>query len=298
MLLDNAIDQFIDHLRQERQLSAHTVQAYSRDLHTFEKFCTAQEIAQCDRVLNQHVREFINKLHRQGLIGRSLQRKLSSLRTFFNYLLREKKCSSNPTADLRPPKTPRLLPNTLDVDQTMHLLQTDSNDPLVIRDQAILELFYSSGLRLSELISLNLDTIDYQAGLVPVVGKGNKMRLVPVGKKAIDAVNRWLTLRAQFAAESENALFVSKQGKRIHPRTIQKRLREWGIKQSLDSPLHPHRMRHAFASHMLESSGNLRAVQSLLGHADISTTQIYTRLDFQHLSHVYDSAHPRAKKKG
>jgi len=234
---------------------------------------------------------------RQNISGKSLQRELSSVRTFYSYLLREQAVESNPAQGIRAPKTKRLLPPTLDVDQVGALLDTTTSDPLEIRDLAMMELFYSSGLRLAELISVNTDDIDTQDTSLEVLGKGSKSRRVPIGQKALEAIANWLLIRPQLAKPDEPALFVSKRGTRIHRRTVETRLKRWSLNHGTNQNLHPHMLRHSFASHVLESSGDLRAVQELLGHADISTTQIYTHLDFQHLAKVYDAAHPRAKKR-
>lgn len=295
--LSQPIDHFLDHCRQERQLSAHTISAYRHDLQACATFLTQENIADWKSVDNAILRSWIKHQHKNSLSGKSIQRQLSAVRTFTQYLLREKNIDHNPAQYARAPKSAKKLPATIPVDTLANLLEQPTHDPLAIRDLAILELFYSSGLRLSELVSLNIDTIDYQATQILVRGKGNKERIVPVGQKALTAVEQWLGVRNQYASSDNLALFVSQQGKRLHPRSIQQRLRQWGLKHGLDTPLHPHRLRHAFASHLLESSGNLRAVQELLGHSDIATTQIYTQLDFQHLSHIYDQAHPRARAK-
>ncbi|MEE8234476.1 MAG: tyrosine-type recombinase/integrase, partial [Gammaproteobacteria bacterium] len=204
--------------------------------------------------------------------------------------------TQNPAVGLVTPKTPKKLPNTLDADQATQLVEIDATDPCAVRDKAIFELMYSSGLRLSELVNLNLESIDFADTIVTVIGKGNKTRKVPVGRYAIKAIKAWLKQRTAMIDSDLAALFVSNWGRRISIRTVQQRLRGWAIKQGLATHVHPHMLRHSFATHMLESSGDLRAVQELLGHADISTTQVYTHLDFQHLARVYDEAHPRAKR--
>ena len=293
---------YLDHLRHERRLSPHTVSNYQRDLQRLQEYCQAAGIAHWRQLDSHQLRAFVAKRHRNGLNGRSLQRELSAMRQFFEFLVREGVVKANPVQGISAPKAQKKLPNAMDVDQVSRLLQPDSSaneaaDSLVVRDLAMLELMYSSGLRLAELLSLNVGDIDVRDHTVPVTGKGSKTRIVPVGSQAISALQRWLTLRPQLAAEGERALFVSRRGSRLSPRSVQQRFHQWGIKQGLDSRLHPHRLRHSFASHILESSGDLRAVQELLGHADISTTQIYTHLDFQHLAKVYDKAHPRARKK-
>ncbi|MDH5408824.1 MAG: tyrosine recombinase XerC [Gammaproteobacteria bacterium] len=296
-LLTEWIAQYIFRLRYERQLSIHTLSAYQRDLDLFTAYIDAQDISKLKDINEFHIRGFISLRHRQGITGKSLARQLSAVRSFFKFLIEEQLLRYNPARTVSAPKSPRKLPKTLDVDQTSHLLEIKGSDPLTIRDRAILELFYSSGLRLSELVNLDLPDIDLTDGIVQVTGKGNKMRRVPVGRKAVDAIKHWLRIRKQLAPANLNALFVGQRGTRLQQRAIQKRLRDWAIKQGMDVHVHPHMLRHSFASHMLESSSDLRAVQELLGHSDISTTQIYTHLDFQHLAKVYDKAHPRARKK-
>ena len=243
------------------------------------------------------VRTWTGKLHRQGLAGKTLQRKLSSIRHFYHWLLNNRHIEANPATYVQAPRQPRRLPDTLSAEQIDFLLTLQPENPLEFRDCAILELFYSSGLRLSELANLDLTDLDLQQHIVRVTGKGNKQRDVPVGRMALKALRAWLEVRGELCAADEVALFVSQQRKRISVRNIQARLTHWQQQQGITQKLHPHKLRHSFASHMLESSGDLRAVQELLGHADISTTQIYTHLDFQHLAKVYDQAHPRARKK-
>jgi integrase/recombinase XerC len=249
------------------------------------------------QVTQTQIRQYIASRHRQGFSPKSLHRELSSLRSFYNYLIQESQANANPALGVRAPKIRRKLPATLDVDQLDQLLDIDDETPVGRRDRAIMELFYSSGLRLAELIDLDLLDIDLQEQLVEVTGKGAKTRLVPVGRLAAEAIRDWLKVRGRLADPDEVALFVGVRGKRISRSTIQKQLHEWSVRQGAPRNIHPHLLRHSFASHLLESSGDLRAVQELLGHANISTTQIYTHLDFQHLAEVYDKAHPRAKKK-
>jgi integrase/recombinase XerC len=278
-------------------LSEHTRSAYQRDLAYLLEFCDKQEINKWSDLDGRQVRGFVASRHRQGIGGRSLQRNLSAIRSFYRYLLDEAKVKNNPAEGIIAPKTPRKLPNVLDADQTVQLVEIDQKDDLAVRDRAMLELIYSSGLRLAELISINMGDIDFSDRVLTVTGKGKKMRSVPVGKHAIQAIKNWLKIRQSMVNENEIALFISQRGKRISPRSVQERLKQWAIKQGLPSHVHPHMLRHSFASHMLESSGDLRAVQELLGHADISTTQVYTHLDFQHLAQVYDKSHPRAHRK-
>lgn len=290
------INSFLAKLRSERNYSLHTLKSYSRDLQSLTAYCEQKEITQWTEVDDQHIRSLISKRHREGLGGASLQRMLSTFRSFFKFLLIENVVRNNPAQNIQAPKTGRKLPSTLDVDSMTRLIEIKGDEVETVRDRAILELFYSSGLRLSELSSLNIeDGKNSTAGTIRVKGKGDKERDLPVGKKARDAMKLWLARRAELVNENEDALFVGKQGKRIHNSVIQKRLKYWAQKQGIDMNVFPHLLRHSFASHMLESSGDLRAVQELLGHADISTTQIYTHLDFQHLAKVYDAAHPRAK---
>ncbi|WP_455218284.1 tyrosine recombinase XerC [Kaarinaea lacus] len=291
------IEDFLNHLETERRLSPHTISSYRRDLGSLVDYCHGAGVFDWQSLDAQHVRSWVARRHRQGMGGRSLARALSALRSFLQFLVRENHLRNNVAKGIRAPKAPRKLPEPLDADEMGQLLKASDNDPLTVRDMAMLELMYSSGLRLAELVSLNLGDVDLADGSVPVTGKGGKTRIVPVGRHATRALKDWLAQRSDLAKTGEPALFVSKLGRRITPRAVQQRFRLWGIKQGLDSRVHPHKLRHAFASHLLESSGDLRAVQELLGHADISTTQIYTHLDFQHLAEVYDRAHPRARKK-
>ena len=286
-----------DFLKTLQYLSPHTQKAYQRDLNYLSQFCDSQEINRWQDIDGRQVQGFVAWRHRQGISGRSLQRNLSAVRAFYRYLINQGIAKQNPANGVLAPKSARRLPKVLDVDQTIQLVEIDEDDPLAIRDRAILELMYSSGLRLSELINLDMNEIDFSDALVTVTGKGKKTRTVPVGRHAVKALKAWLKRRNHFADDNETAIFVSRRGQRISARNIQQRLKQWAIKQGLANHVHPHMLRHSFASHLLESSGDLRAVQELLGHADISTTQIYTHLDFQHLAKVYDKAHPRAIKK-
>ena len=291
------IDDFLAHLAHERRLAAHTLDGYRRDLRQIARWLGERGAATIDRLDEPHIQGYVAWRHRLGASGRTLQRELSSLRAFYRWLLREEGALSNPAVGVRAPKSPRKLPRTLEADQLCGLLDHVDTDPLSIRDTAMIELFYSSGLRLAELIAIDLGEIDMAEGELSVVGKGAKTRRVPVGAKAREAIGRWLAVRHLLASRDELALFVSSRGGRIHPRTVQRRLERWALEQGASQRLHPHLLRHSFATHLLESSGDLRAVQELLGHADIGTTQIYTHLDFQHLAQVYDQAHPRAKRK-
>ena len=288
------IDAFLGTLQ---HLSVHTRKAYAGDLAFFLDYCRQLEVGKWQDVDGRQVRGYIAQRHRQGTGGRSLRRNLSSIRAFYRYLLAAGEVTNNPAEGISAPKSEKRLPKTLDVDQTSRLVEIKGDKALTLRDRAILELMYSSGLRLAECVSLDIYSVDIRDGLVTVTGKGNKTRKVPVGNYALDAVGAWLKVRPQLAALDETALFVSTRGRRISARSVQQRLRHWALKQGLDTNVHPHMLRHSFATHLLESSGDLRAVQELLGHADISTTQVYTSLDFQHLASVYDQTHPRARKK-
>lgn len=287
---------FTEYLQVERQVSAHTLSAYRSDLAKVVEFAKQQHIDSWGDLQVAHIRQLVAELHHGGLAGRSIARLLSAVRGLYAYLVREGVCNHDPAAGIRPPKGPRKLPKVLDVDRAQQLLDSPvADDFSVCRDHAILELLYSSGLRLSELVGLNIADIDLAQGLVLVLGKGNKQRMLPVGSKAVAAVQHWLTVRGQVKSDDQ-ALFIGVRGRRMSPQLVRERVRQAGVR-NLGQHLHPHMLRHSFASHILESSHDLRAVQELLGHADISTTQIYTHLDFQHLAQVYDQAHPRAKRK-
>ena len=289
-------EQFLDHLHLERRLSPHTITSYRRDLTCLVDFCQNNKLTRWKDLEGHHLRRFAANSHARGLSPRSIQRRLSGIRSFMDYLIREGQLDQNPGVGISAPRAPRKLPNTLDVDQMARLLDIKGDDPLTIRDRAILELLYSSGLRLAELVGLNPDDIDLADNTVRVTGKGTKTRLVPVGRLARAAIMNWLTVRSQLSNEGEAALFVGVRGRRISPRTVQNRVHHWAVKAGLPQRVYPHLFRHSFASHVLESSSDLRGVQEMLGHADISTTQIYTHLDFQHLAQIYDKAHPRARR--
>ncbi|MCG8909800.1 tyrosine recombinase XerC [Pseudomonas sp. DP-17] len=296
MSLKADLDAYLEHLHSERQVSVHTLDGYRRDLLRLAALCEKSSLNEWPALQVRDLRMFVARLHQQGLASRSLARLLSATRGLYQYLIREGRCRHNPADGLAAPKGARKLPRTLDTDRTAQLLDGGVEDDFIARrDQALLELFYSSGLRLSELVGLDLEWLDLKDGLVRVHGKGNKVRELPVGRAARQAIENWLPLRA-LASPQDNAVFIGRSGKRLTPRAIQLRVREAGVRE-LGQHLHPHMLRHSFASHMLESSQDLRAVQELLGHADIATTQIYTHLDFQHLATVYDQAHPRARRK-
>jgi len=285
---------FVSQLRQERRLSRHTVDAYARDVRALLELAGTTPLAELQ--IHQ-IRRFVAQLHGRGLGGKSLARLLSAWRGFFKYLARDHGFSRNPCAGVRPPKSPKSLPKALSPDEATRLVSIAGDDKLAVRDRAIFEMFYSSGLRLSELTSLKSGDVNYSDATVRVTGKGNKTRVVPVGSHALKALKAWMMVRDLLVKQGEAALFVSQNGGAITPRAIQLRLKTWSIKQGLPGNVHPHMLRHSFASHVLQSSGDLRAVQEMLGHSSISTTQVYTHLDFQYLAKVYDAAHPRAKKK-
>ncbi len=291
------LSQYYRKLESERRLSANTLKNYQRDLNNLCRFCDAHSVENWRALDTAMLRQYVSQHHRQGLSGKSLQRQLSAFRTFFRFLLSENQLELNPATDIQAPRVQRKLPDTLDVDRMSRLMAIEGDEPLLLRDRAILELFYSSGLRLSELVSLDLADVDLKEKQLRVTGKGNKSRQVPVGRQAVQAIERWLKARNSLQRESTRALFLSRHGRRISVRNVQQRVRHWAKKQGIDVRVYPHLLRHSFASHILESSQDLRAVQELLGHANISTTQIYTHLDFQHLAAVYDDAHPRARKR-
>lgn len=288
---------FLTYMRSEKQFSVHTQKNYQRDLEKFQVFCAQQTIHALDAVQGRHVRAAVALLHRQGLGGKSLQRWLSSLRSFFQFCIRRGGLKVNPADGIAAPKSPKKLPKTLDVDQAAQFVEVAGSGFMVLRDRALLELIYSSGLRLAESVSLNIADIDWSDAMLTVTGKGNKTRSLPIGAAAMQALKEWLPMRAQYSQPNEPALFTTQRGSRISHRAVQVRLQQLSLQQGMDNPVHPHMLRHSFASHMLESSGDLRLVQEMLGHANISTTQVYTHLDFQHLAKVYDKAHPRALRK-
>ncbi len=292
------IQRFLDHLQHERRLSPQTTEAYRRDLATLLGYCRENGLTGWDGLSAGDVRAYAAWRHRRGSSGRSVQRALSAARTFYGFLLREGLVNCNPALGVAAPKSPRKLPQVLEADRVSALLELPGGDVLAVRDRAIMELIYSSGLRLAEVVALTTRDMDLKEGLVHVSGKGDKRRIVPIGRFARDALGHWLRARATLCAPDEDGLFVTRQGRPMSPRSIQQRVRRWAVARGLGTHVHPHMLRHSFASHLLESSGDLRAVQELLGHADIRTTQIYTHLDFQHLAKVYDQAHPRARRKG
>jgi len=289
-----AIEDFLSHLRVERGLSPHTLDAYRRDLADLAGWAAKQGEPAVERLDATQIRAYVAAAHRRGLAPKSLQRHLSASRSFYGWLLKHGRIAANPAAGIRAPKAPRKLPQVLDADEAVRLVELPAEGPLGLRDRALLELFYSSGLRLSELCSLRWCDLDLQSGLVTVTGKGRRQRSVPVGSHARNALDQWR--RAQ-ASANDAPVFPGRGGAPITPRAVQIRVKQLALRQGMYKDVHPHMLRHSFASHILESSGDLRGVQELLGHADIATTQIYTHLDFQHLAKVYDAAHPRAKRK-
>jgi integrase/recombinase XerC len=292
------LERFERYLVTERRLSPHTLSAYRHDLVALRDWCDSNSITDWGQLDHQHVRTFAARSHARGLKGRSIQRRLAALRTFFSFLQREQAIRRNPGADVPAPKARKRLPNTLDVDQMAKLLAFEPANALEVRDLALMELFYSGGLRLTELISLKLRDLDLSEGSARVLGKGNKERIAPIGSKASKALKRWLKERTALARPDCEALFVGRNGSALSARAVQLRVAARARAQGLPQRVHPHLFRHSFATHLLESSRDLRGVQELLGHANISTTQVYTHLDFQHLARTYEKAHPRAKRRG
>lgn len=292
-----SVQQYLNHIASQRGLSPITIKNYQRNLDEFIALLESKGITDWCLLESHHVRLMVKDLHQKGIKARSIATKLSALRSFLTYLVQEEVLTFNPAKGVTAPKLDKPLPKNISVDEVFQLLEIDEDDPLSVRDQCMMELMYSSGLRLSELVGINLADLKLRELEVMVTGKGSKQRLLPITKRAAESLEKWLKIRPEFCISGELALFVSKQKRRISTRNVQDRMDKWGLKQSLPSHLNPHKLRHSFATHMLESSGNLRAVQTLLGHADLSTTQVYTHLDFQHLAQVYDNAHPRAKRK-
>lgn len=291
----SAIDQYLEELAVARRASPHTVSNYARDLKAVARSAAARELENWQSLCANDVRAIVAEQHRDGIAGRSLARRLSALRGLYNFMIDHGIARINPAQDILAPKDKKALPATLAPEEVSRLLAQNLNDPMVCRDLAMFELMYSSGLRLAELVNIDLADLDLGVGQVRVTGKGSKVRDLPVGEHAVDAINKWLGYRRSLPGADCSAVFLSSRGKRIAPRTVQMRLKKLAESQGLDRDCYPHMLRHSFASHLLESSGDLRAVQELLGHADISTTQIYTHLDFQHLAKVYDESHPRAR---
>jgi integrase/recombinase XerC len=291
---DAYLQGFLSHLRHERRLSEHTAANYAHDIATLFELARSTPLGDLDV---HQARRFVAILHGRGLQGRSLARMLSAWRTFYGYLARDHRFVSNPFHGIRAPKSAKILPKALSPDEAAQLVTLPGDEALTVRDRAMLELFYSSGLRLSELTRLEVGDVDFSDDTVRVLGKGSKTRVVPVGALARQALHAWLSVRAGLAPATQLALFVDARGRAVNPRTVQRRVASWAARQGLTQHVHPHMLRHSFASHVLQSSGDLRAVQEMLGHASISTTQVYTHLDYQYLAKAYDAAHPRAKRK-
>jgi integrase/recombinase XerC len=290
-----AVDDFLRYLKVERQLSPLTQKNYQRQLLAIMAMADEMKLASWAQLEPAQVRTLAARSRRGGLGASSLALRMSALRSFLDWQVHQGMLSANPAKGISTPRNARHLPKNMDVDEVNQLLEIDLNDPLAVRDRAMLETMYGGGLRLSELVNMDCRYMDLEAGEVRVLGKGSKERRVPIGGTAVTWIQHWLSLRDSFAPQ-DDAVFVSSRGSRISTRNVQKRFAEWGIKQGVASHIHPHKLRHSFATHLLESSGDLRAVQELLGHANLATTQIYTHLDFQHLASVYDAAHPRAKR--
>ena len=293
-----ALQEFFSYLRSEKQLALHTQTSYARDLEKFQRYCLDKRLFELEKLTSHHIRIAVAQLHRDGLGGKSLQRWLSSVRSFFLFCMKRRWMTNNVADGIAAPKSPKKLPKTLDVDQAIQFVEIEGDDFMQQRDRALVELIYSSGLRLAEVVALNLNDIEWGDAMLRVVaGKGDKSRVLPIGSAAMTALKNWLPARDLFATKAQPALFISQRGTRIGHRAVQMRLQQLSVQQGMDKPVHPHMLRHSFASHMLESSGDLRLVQEMLGHSNISTTQVYTHLDFQHLAKVYDNAHPRAGRK-
>lgn len=306
--MEPLVERFVGYLADVKRQSRHTVAGYRRDLESLQRYLAAEGCHDWGQVTPRHLRAYLAGRHREGLSPRSLQRLLSAARSFYRYLRREGLCEADPCAGVSAPRSGRVLPKALDADTLGAVLEAKSGeaapdqrgedvaqDPLVVRDGALMELFYSSGLRLSELVGLDLADLDLGQHLVSVLGKGNKRRVLPVGRMAVKSLQAWLRHRPLLAGPGETALFVSQRGTRLSARSVQSRVARWAEASGAPGHIHPHMLRHSFATHLLESSSDIRAVQELLGHADISTTQVYTHLDFQQLAKVYDRAHPRAR---
>ena len=289
-----ALERYLAHLRHERRLADHTLAAYARDAAVLQTLAGDRPLAS---LRGQDIRRFIATLHGKGQSPRSLARTLSCWRGLFDWLARNRELDANPCSGVKPPRGPRELPRTLSPDEAVRLVSIEDDSDMGLRDRALFELAYSSGLRVSELTAIDLEAVELKSGEVRVTGKGSKTRIVPVGDAALKAIRAWLATRARLAPAHEKALFVGRSGKRVSAREVQRRIKRWALAAGIAVDVHPHMLRHSFASHVLQSSSDLRAVQEMLGHASITSTQVYTHLDFQHLAKVYDAAHPRARKK-
>jgi integrase/recombinase XerC len=288
------VESYLTHIEKERRLSSHTIDSYQRDILLLLRLAESTSL---EDIRTHHIRRIVARLHAKGLGGRSLGRALSAWRGFFSFLIRDHGFAHNPCVGVRAPKTAKKLPDALSPEEMSRLVDLPAGDAFSVRDRAMFELFYSSGLRLSELTALSPADIDFEDATVRVLGKGGKTRVVPVGRFALRYIRDWLRERGAIAKGEQSALFLNHRGRPIGPRTVQQRLKMWANKQGISQHVHPHMLRHSFASHVLQSSGDLRAVQEMLGHASISSTQIYTHLDWQHLAKTYDATHPRAKRK-
>lgn len=289
------VDDYLAHITFERRLSPLTIKNYRRDIEDLARF-SAQHANAITQLTSNDIRRFLINLHSKGMTPRAIARLLSGWRGYYKFLIKQNATTGNPCVGVRAPKAEKPLPQTLSPDEAIRLVSFEDDTPDGIRDRAAFELLYSCGLRIAELVSLDLDMIDHRSGEVRVTGKGNKTRIIPVGKPALTAVARWLTIRLAAPTIEKGALFLGRNGKRITASVFQRRIKLWAVKQGIVINVHPHMLRHSFASHVLQSSQNLRAVQEMMGHASIASTQVYTHLDFQHLSMVYDQSHPRAKK--
>ena len=288
---------FFRYLETERRYSQNTIRSYQRDLEHFSVHLQDKKLSRWAELKPHHIRTYASQIFIEGLGAKSIQRRLSAIRSFMNYLSREGMIKNNPAEGVKTPKAPKKLPEVLDIQQISQLLDIQETDPLSLRDKAIMELIYSSGLRLSEIVRLNPIDLNLSDKSLTVIGKGDKTRMLPIGNEAIKSLRSWLSCRNELANPEEEALFVGSRGNRLSRRSIQSRIKHWARKNGIQQDVYPHLLRHSFATHMLEASGDLRAVQELLGHKDISTTQVYTHLDFEHLSKTYDKAHPRSGKK-
>ena len=288
---------FFRYLETERRYSQNTIRSYQRDLEHFSVHLQDKKLSRWAELKPHHIRTYASQIFIEGLGAKSIQRRLSAIRSFMNYLLREGMIKNNPAEGVKTPKAPKKLPGVLDIQQISQLLDIQETDPLSLRDKAIMELIYSSGLRLSEIVRLNPIDLNLSDKSLTVIGKGDKTRMLPIGNEAIKSLRSWLSCRNELANPEEEALFVGSRGNRLSRRSIQSRIKHWARKNGIQQDVYPHLLRHSFATHMLEASGDLRAVQELLGHKDISTTQVYTHLDFEHLSKTYDKTHPRSGKK-
>ncbi len=297
LALSSWIEDFLRHLHDERQYATHTITNYRRHIEALAQFIAERQVTQWSQLTSEHIKNYLLACRARQIKPRSIALMLSSMRSFYKYLLANDGARHDPLVGIKAPKFDKALPKNLDVDQVNQLLEINEDDDLAVRDRAMMELMYSSGLRLDELVNCDLDDVDLINQEITVIGKGSKERILPLGRQALLWLERWLEVRGNYVKDDSKAMFLSKFKRRISHRQVRTRMQQWGLKQNIDTRIHPHKLRHSFASHILESSQDLRAVQELLGHANLSTTQVYTHLDFQHLAKVYDAAHPRAKLK-